>query len=157
MPDDRVLFRIGGDPWTLSGACLLLGFSLLVIGGVLLAVLLVRHGRARRLVGREASRLAFNADKLGEIRPIHGPARGVEVRASFSIGALRRARRAGDDLTFWAVPAMLTTWSSGFALVSLAAAIFTREPVILAGYVILVPMFLVGCFMPWAAVNTKLE
>jgi hypothetical protein len=158
MLDNRVLFHVGSRPWTLAAVCMVLGVVLLVVGGSLLAALLVRHGDSRRLTGREASRVAFNADRLGgELRPIHGPATGVETRVSFSIGDLRRARESGDMLMFWAVPVMLTTWSAGFAFMSLAAAVWARAPVILAGLIVLVPMFLVGCFMPWAAIYTKLE
>jgi hypothetical protein len=39
----------------------------------------------------------------------------------------------------------------------LAFALVIREPVMLVGYLVLVPMFPFGCFMPWAAVYTKLE
>jgi len=83
MPDNWVLFQIGGEPWTLAAVCLGLGVVLLLLAAGLFAVLVVRHGRTRRLVGREASGVAFNADKLGaELRTIHGPAKGVEARGT---------------------------------------------------------------------------
>jgi hypothetical protein len=157
MPDDRVLFRVGGLAPTLSVTCLVLGLASLVVAGLLFALLAVRHGQRRKLGGEEASRVAFNADKLGEVRSIHGPARGVEVRMSFTIGDLRKARQTGDNLVFWGVPAMMTAWSWGFGLLCLWGALLTRETAILIAYVVLIPIFLLGCFMPWAAVHTKLE
>jgi hypothetical protein len=158
MLENRVLFDIGGKPWTLGGVCMVLALALLVIGGSLFAVLLVRHGETRRLEGREASRVAFNADRLGgELRPIHGPAIGVERRMSFTIGDLRRARQAGDNLVFWGVPALMTTLSAGFGFLVLGGAVLARAPALLSGLIVLVPMFLIGCFMPWAAVHTQLE
>jgi Flp pilus assembly protein TadB len=158
MVENRVLFDIGGKPWTLGGVYMVLALALLVIGGSLFAVLLVRHGETRRLEGREASRVAFNADRLGgELRPIHGPAIGVERRMSFTIGDLRRARQAGDNLVFWGVPAFMTTLSAGFGCLCLGGAVLTNTPVFLVGFIVLVPMFLIACFMPWAAVHTQLE
>lgn len=157
MLEDRVLFHVGGESWTLSSTSLVLGLALIVFGGILLALLLARHGQRRRLVGRDASGIAFNAEKLGELRTIHGPARGVEIRVRFTIGDLRRARQAGDSLVFWGVPAMLTTLCSGFCLVSLWGALVMGEAMLLSGYVLLIPMFLIACFMPWAAVYTELE
>jgi len=158
MLENRVLFHIGGKPWTLGGACMVLGLALLVIGGSLLAVLLVRHGETRRLDGREASRVAFNAERLGgELRPIHGPATGAEVRVSFTIGDLRRAHQAGDNLVFWGVPAFMTTLSTAFAFLCVGGALLTNTPVMLVSFVVLVPIFLIACFMPWAAVHTQLE
>jgi hypothetical protein len=157
MPDNRVLFQMGAEPWTLATVCLALGLGLLVTHGVLLTLLLVHHGRVRRLNGREASRVAFNTGKTGELSTIHGPAVGVEVRVSFTIGDLRRARQAGDRLVFYGAPAMLMTGSAAFALLLLAFALAISDYVMLVGYVVLVPMFLIACFMPWAAVYTKLE
>jgi hypothetical protein len=158
MLENRVLFHLGAKPWTLGGVYIVLGLVLLVIGGGLLALLLLRHGETRRLEGYEASRVAFNADRLGgELRPIHGPATGVEVRVSFTIGDLRRARQAGDNLVFWGMPAFMTTWSAGFGFLCLGGAVLTSTPVFLAGLIVIVPMFLIACFMPWAAVHTQLE
>lgn len=158
MLENRVLLDIGGKPWTLGAACMVLALALLVIGGGLLAVLLVRFGETRRLEGREASRVAFNADRLGgEVRPIHGPAIGVERSMSFTIGDLRRARQAGDKLVFWGVPALMTTLSAGFGFLVLGGAVLARVPALLSGLIVVVPLFLLGCFMPWAAVYTKLE
>jgi hypothetical protein len=65
MPDNQVLFQIGGDWWTLAAVCLALGLALLAIGAGLLTLLLARHGRTTRLHGHEASRVAFNAGNLG--------------------------------------------------------------------------------------------
>jgi hypothetical protein len=158
MPENRVLFEIGTEPWTLAGVCLVLGLGMFVVAGSLMALLLVRYGRVRRLRGYEASRVAFNADRIGgEIRPIHGPATGVEVRVTFTIGDLRRAHRQGDRLMFWGGPAMLMSWSTAFGLSSFAGAVAMREYGFLAGYVVLVPMFLIAGFMPWAAIHTELE
>jgi hypothetical protein len=159
MLENRVLFLIGGKPWTLGASSAVLGLALLLIGGGLLALLLVRYGETRRLEGREASRVAFNADRLGgELRPIHGPAVGVESRVNFTIGDLRRARQTGDYVMFWGVPALMMTWSGGFGFLCLAGAVWARAPVLLAGLIVVVPMFLMGgFFMPWAAVYTKLE
>lgn len=157
MPDNRVVFELGAEPWTLAGLCLVLGLGLVLLGGSLMAVLLIRHGRARRLDAQEASRVAFNADRLGEVRPIHGPAAGVEVRVSFSIGDLRRAREAGNRFVFWGVPGLLVAWSGGFGLLVSAAALWTGEGVLLAGHLVTVPLCAFGCFMPWAAVHTQLE
>lgn len=158
MLENRVLFHVGAKPWTLAGVYMVIALPLLVIGGSLLAALLVRHGETRHLEGREASRVAFNADRLGgELRPIHGPATGVEVRVRFSIGDLRRAHQAGDNLVFWGVPAIMATLSGGFGFLCLGGALLTHTPVLLAGLVVLVPMFLIACFMPWAAIHTQLE
>jgi len=157
MPDDRVLLDVGGEPWTLSFVCLLLALASFVLSGILFALLVRRHGKIRRLTGREASSVAFNADKLGEVRSIHGPAHGVEARVRFTIGDLRRAHQTGDRLLFWGGPAMMTTWSGGFGLLSLWGALVTGETMILVGYVVIIPLFLIACFMPWAAVYTKLE
>jgi hypothetical protein len=158
MLENKVLFHIGAKPWTLGGVYMVVGLALLAIAGGLLAVLLVRHGETRRLEGREASRVAFNADRLGgELRPIHGPAVGVEVRVSFTIGDLRRARQVGDYLVFWGMPAFMTAWSAGFGFLCLGGAVLTNTPVLLVGFIVLVPMFLIACFMPWAAVHTQLE
>jgi hypothetical protein len=159
MLENRVLFLIGAKPWTLVASSAVLGLALFLIAGCLLALLLVRHGETRRLEGREASRVAFNADRLGgELRPIHGPAIGVESRVSFSIGDLRRARQAGDYVVFWGAPGMLITGSAGAGFLCLAGAVLIRTPAIfLATLIVLLPMFLIGCFMPWAAVYTKLE
>jgi hypothetical protein len=157
MFDDRVLFRVGGLAPTLSVTCLVLGLASLVVAGVLFALLAVRHGQRRKLSREEASRVAFNADQLGEVQLIQGPARGGEVRVSFTIGDLREARQTGDNLMFWGAPAMMMAWSLGFGLLCLWGALLMRESVILAGYVVIVPMFLIACFMPWAAVHTKLE
>lgn len=158
MLENRVLFHVGAKPWTLGAVYMVLALALLVIGGSLLAVLLARYGETRRLEGREASRVAFNADRLGgELRPIHGPATGVEVRVSFTISDLRRARQAGNDLVFWGVPAVMTTWSAGFGFLCLGGAVLTNTPACLVGFIVVVPLFLIGCFMPWAAVHTQLE
>jgi hypothetical protein len=158
MFENRVLFHIGAEPWTLVAVCTVLGLTLFVIGGSLMALLLVRYGETRRLEGREASRVAFNADRIGELRPIHGPAIGVERRMSFTIGDLRRARAAGDNLVFWGVPAWMTTLSAGIGFLCLAGAVLIRTPALFfACLIALVPMFLIACFMPWAAVYTQLE
>lgn len=158
MLENRVLFHIGAEPWTLGGVYMVLGFALLVIGGSLMALLLVRYGETRRLEGREASRVAFNADRLGgELRPIHGPAVGVERRMNFTIGDLRRARQAGDYVMFWGAPALMMTWSAGFGFLCLAAVVFTNTPALLVSFIAIVPLFLIACFMPWAAVHTQLE
>jgi hypothetical protein len=76
---------------------------------------------------------------------------------SFTISDLRRARAAGDNLVFWGVPAFITAWAAGFGFVSLAGAVLTNTPLMLVGLLVLVPMFLMGAFMPWAAVYTQLE
>jgi hypothetical protein len=158
MFENRVLFHIGAEPWTLGACSMVLGLTLLVIGGGLLTLLLVRYGETRRLEGREASRVAFNSDRLGgELRPIHGPAIGVESRVSFTIGDLRRARQAGDYVMFWGAPAFMMTWSGGFGFLCLAGAVLTNTPVLLVSFIAIVPMFLIACFMPWAAVHTQLE
>jgi hypothetical protein len=157
MFDNKVIFHIGAEPWTLVAVCTVLGLTLFAIGGSLMALLLVRYGKTRRLEGLEASRVAFNADRIGELRPIHGPAIGVERRMSFTIGDLRRARAAGDNLMFWGVPAWMTTLYSGIGFLCVAGAVFTNEPVMLVSLIVIVPLFLIGCFMPWAAVYTQLE
>lgn len=157
MPDDRVLFEVGGEPWTLSFVCLLLALASFVLAAILFTLVVRRHGKIRRLTGAEASSVAFNADKLGEVRSIHGPARGVEARVRFTIGDLRRAHQAGDHLLFWGGPAMAVSWCGGFGLLSLSGALATGEAMMLIGYTLLIPMLLIFCFMPWAAVYTKLE
>jgi hypothetical protein len=49
------------------------------------------------------------------------------------------------------------TASSAFAVLLLAFALAISDDVMLLGYVVLVPMFLIACLMPWAAVYTRLE
>ncbi len=157
MPADRVLFSLGGQAWTLSLLCLVFGLAFLAIGSFLFTVLLVRHGQRRKLTGREASHVAFHDDDPGYAGRIEGPARGVEVRMTFTIGDLRRAHQSGDRLVFWGVPATMTTLPFGLCLLSFWGALLMRDAVLLVGYLVLVPMFLIGCFMPWAALHTKLE
>jgi hypothetical protein len=124
------------------------------LGGVLLA----RYGTKRRLRGYEASRVAFNVDKLGEVRPIHGPATGVEVRMSFTISDLRRARQAGDQLVFWGVPVAFTAWFGAFGIGALAGQIWTQADILLLMSVPCAVLTLLIWFMQWwAAVHTKLE
>jgi hypothetical protein len=157
MLENPVLVEIGPEPWTPAGICLLAAGVLFVASGSLLAVLLVHYGKPRRLTRAEAIRVALHSKHSTETHLVHGPAAGVEVRARFSIGDLRRARRAGDRLVFWGVPLTLMGWTSSFGLAIFACMLWTRDYVIAVAYVVLVPMFLVACFMPWAAVYTKLE
>jgi hypothetical protein len=157
MPDNQVLFRIGGESWTLAGVCLTLAGLLFVSSLALLLLLLARYGHKRRLAGREASQVAFNAGDRHEVGSIHGPAVGAEAQLSVSIGDLRRAHRSGDRLMFWGMPAMLMGWSAAFGLGSFALALWMGEWMPLLGLIVLVPMFLIAGFMPWAALHTKLE
>jgi hypothetical protein len=158
MFQNPVLFQIGTRQWTLGPVCMLLGLMLLLIAGGLLAVLIVQHGETRRLDAREASRVAFNAGRApSELAPIHGPARGVEARVSFTIGDLRRARRAGDSLLFWGGPLMMMLWSAAFGLFCIGGAAWSRSAIPLWGLLVVVPLLLMAAFMPWAAVYTELE
>jgi hypothetical protein len=158
MPQNRVLFQIGTEPWTLAGFCVALGLAMLVIGAGLFTLLVVRHGRTRRLEGLEASRVAANAGPgRSDVGMNYGPAVGVEARLTFTIGDLRRAHRAGDDLMFWGAPAMMLAWIAGFGLSLFAAVVWLSESILLVGFILIVPMFLIVCFMPWAAVHTQLE
>jgi hypothetical protein len=157
MLENPVLVEIGSERWTLAGVCLLAGGVLFVASGSLLAVLLVRYGKARRLTGTEASRVALHSKRSTDMNLVHGPAVGGEVRASFSIGDLRRARQAGNWLVFWGVPITLMGWTSSFGLATFAYMLWTGDYVIAVAYTVLGPLFLIACFMPWAAVYTKLE
>jgi len=115
MLANPVLFQIGEWRCSLAAACSLLGLVLFVVGLCLIIVLLVRHGRARRL--DSAGEVRYQGNLLGGELSIQGPTKEVEASVSFSIGDLRRAHRAGNRLVFWGVPAMLMTWSSAFAFV----------------------------------------
>jgi len=156
MLANPVLFQLGSWPCSLAAVCASLGVVLFVVGLGLLILLLVRHGRTRRLEPSEAREAAYQASQLGDLA-IHGPATGVESQLTVTIGDLRRAHRAGNRLMFWGMPLVLMTWSSGFALVVAAIAFWTGEAVLFVGYLVLVPMFLIAGFMPWAAVHTDLE
>lgn len=160
MLENRLLFHVGSDAWTLAGACSALGFALLVVAGVLFTLLVRRNGYTRRLSGSEASALVFDGERLGlerRVPTVSGPAVGVEARVSFTIGDLRRARQAGNQLLFWGGPAMIMAWSAGFGFLLFAGSLWARESIVLVGFVIVGPMLLSGPFMPWAAVYTKLE
>jgi len=158
MLENPVLFQIGTRQWTLGPVCMLLGLVLLLIAGGLFAVLVVHHGQTRRLDADEASRVAFNAGRApSELAPIHGPARGVEARVSFTIGDLRRAHQTGDSLLFWGGPLLMMIWSAAFGLFCIGGAAWSRDAIPLLGLLVVVPMLLIAAFMPWAAVYTKLE
>jgi hypothetical protein len=157
MLENRVLFQIGAEPWTLAGACLALGAALVLMAAGLFVLLFRRHGRTRRLAGYEANRAAFGARTRGELPPNLGPALGVDARVRFTIGDLRRARQAGDHLLFWGGPAMMMAWIAGFGLAFFATMLWTRAYVLLLAYLMIVPMLLIIGFMPWAAIHTKLE
>lgn len=157
MLENRVILHLGTHAWTFAGVSLVVGLALVVTAAVLFTILLRQRGKTRVLVGAEASDIAFNVGRIGQAGAIQGPAIGAEVRLKFTIGDLRRAHQAGDRLFFWGAPAMFMAWVLGFGALLLALVVRLQDFVFLVGYVVVVPMALMGAFMPWAALHTDLE
>jgi hypothetical protein len=161
MPDNFVVFTLQGVDWSLSRVCFTAAGVLFVLGFVLGACVLVRHGKVRKLSGSEAASVAMHAGETGSVdRAVarHGYATGSEVRVSISIGDLREAYHARDWFKFFTLHiAILLVWNSvGLAMFGLF--LMNRHPVMLfVAFIMSVPMSAIVLFCWWAALYTDLN
>jgi hypothetical protein len=161
MPDNFIVFQLNGVDWTLSRLCYLAAGVSFLIAAVLIALVLVRYGKKRRLSGSEAASVAMHAGEVGSVdRAVgwHGHATGAEVSVSISIGDLRDAYHSQDWFKFFALPiGVVALWNSP-ALWFFGNYLRNRSTFELAMALMLsAPMTSACLFMWWAAIYTKLR
>ncbi|MDB4985890.1 MAG: hypothetical protein JWN04_1068 [Myxococcaceae bacterium] len=160
-PPNEILFTFLGDPWRLSGVCLVAAGLIFAAGATSMTMLIRRHGRSRLLSRAEAARVAMHAGETSYVDgavALGGPAVGKEWRYSCSIGDLRKAWHAKNYKKFFGVPATFIALWSGADLAFFALTVHERHwslfAVASAG---LVPMIALMLFSMWAAIYTRLE
>jgi hypothetical protein len=159
MPENIVVFHIGGQPWTLGGVCVALSVLCLAVWACLLPYFASRYGTVRAMTTEEAQRRVFigtdSTSLTGEV--VAGPAAGKKREVEFTIGGLRGLRERGDSLWFL-LPAYAELIVVAMFLFGVGLALLTRAWIFLAfsGAAVLIGSIFAFC-RPSALSHSRLE